>query len=244
MDLHQALQYLVGLGEEKKPVEKLEYSGRHYTDKSIVALKEPTISPIHVSTLSGLMDLLGADCQFEQFSADKHLVHVVSHAQVQVVTKRSNHWKDREVLVDCKLTETRGFEFDKFMGHEQFVIGLLTSFVDSAERESLLKLASNVTSEAVVTSQDDGVSQQLAVKAGISFKEPATIRIIRLAPYSTFREVEQPVSEFLVRAKQAGENQLPTLALFDADGGKWKLTAIENIARMLRAGLDKVTVVS
>jgi hypothetical protein len=40
----------------------------------------------------------------------------------------------------------------------------------------------------------------------------------------------------LVRLQQSGDN-VPTFALFEADGGSWKLETIENIARFLRAGI-------
>lgn len=243
MNLMEAINYLVQLGVEKKPTEKLEYGGRHYTNKEIKRVEEPLVKAIQVSTLSGLCDLIGT--QFEGFDADKHLVHVLAHDRVYVTTKKSNHWKDRDVLIDCSPEEIQGFPFGKFISPEEFTIGLQSRFVPNDDREKVLKISSNVTGEAVVTSTDDGISQQLGVKRGVTLQGHETVRSVKLAPYRTFREVEQPTSEFILRARQQGEQAIPILALFEADGGLWKIHATENIARHLRVHLnEKITIVS
>lgn len=242
--IKEAVQYLVSLGTEQKPIEKLEYGGRHYTNKELKAVSEPLVTAIKVGTLSGLCDLLSS-AKFEGFDPANHLVHVVDYEQAQVVTKKSNHWKQREILVNCEAEKVAEFPFGQFLSHEQFTIGILSRFAVTDDRETILRISSNVTAEAVVTSSDDGVSQQIGVKRGVSLQEHRTIRTVTLAPYRTFREVDQPASDFILRAKQEAENQVPKLALFEADGGKWKLEATENVARYLRVKLgDGVTVVS
>lgn len=55
-----------------------------------------------------------------------------------------------------------------------------------------------------------------------------------LRPYRTFREVEQPASRFVLRLQSGQGDGMPKAALFEADGGAWRLTAIEAIARWLR----------
>jgi len=241
--IKEAVQYLVTLGETKKNVEIIDHEGRRYTDRSIHAMTEPVVSAIKVSTLSGLCDLIGNDCKVEGFSSDHYLVHVVDHEHVQVIAKRSNHWKQREVLVDCTPEETKQFVFGQFVPHEQFTIGLLSQFKDSGDREHVLKISSNVTNEAVVVSADDGISQRLTVNQSVALKSEVVVRTVKLAPWRTFNEVEQPTSEFILRAKN--DNNTTKLALFESDGGRWKLEAIENIARYLRqAAPEKTTVIS
>lgn len=56
--------------------------------------------------------------------------------------------------------------------------------------------------------------------------------IIKLAPYRTFIEVEQPEGEFLLRLQKG-----PSAALFEADGGAWKIQARKNIKEYF---LDKL----
>ena len=53
------------------------------------------------------------------------------------------------------------------------------------------------------------------------------------------RDVEQPTSDFFLRVKQ--EVKSPTLALFEADGGKWKIDAIANTRAFLAACLARAS---
>ena len=53
-----------------------------------------------------------------------------------------------------------------------------------------------------------------------------------LAPYRTFLEVEQPESDFVLRV-----NKEAKLALFEADGGFWKLEAVRLVKEYLSDNL-------
>lgn len=83
-----------------------------------------------------------------------------------------------------------------------------------------------MSNDAATLSEDDGVSQKVTVKSGIQLKELATVRPRwTLKPYRTFREIEQPASKFLFRVKgEAGS--VPACALFEADGGAWRMDAV------------------
>lgn len=59
--------------------------------------------------------------------------------------------------------------------------------------------------------------------------------IVRLTPFRTFSNVEQPASDFLFRIKEGG-----TAALFEADGGAWENEARRNIAMFLRTELEEL----
>jgi hypothetical protein len=252
----EAIELLLTTGRKSaEPIER-EYAGRKYINKELTPITEPLTKALRISTLSSLIELcsgkFGKDSNdtiaelsgFERFDPKAHVIHVVSEKQVQVVTALSNVWKDREVLIDCQLTETQGFPFGKFLKQDEFIIGLLSAFVPSAHRDQLAKLAGNATAEAVTTAEDDGVSQVMGVRSGAHLKDTTQVKnIVSLRFYRTFREVDQPISDFLFRLRQSGEN-IPEFALFEADGGTWKLEALENIARKLSAGLTEATVVS
>lgn len=55
-------------------------------------------------------------------------------------------------------------------------------------------------------------------------------------PYRTFLEVDQPVSEFIFRMKQDKYDGV-LCALFEADGGAWKMEATERIKKYLESEL-------
>ena len=64
---------------------------------------------------------------------------------------------------------------------------------------------------------------------GVALKEQQTVQpIVHLQPYRTFLEVKQPASDFLLRIDKDGHP-----ALYEADGGAWKLEAKRRIAAYL-----------
>ncbi|MEB9782308.1 hypothetical protein P4K16_30685, partial [Bacillus cereus] len=55
---------------------------------------------------------------------------------------------------------------------------------------------------------------------------------VQLSPYRTFVEVEQPESKFVFRMREGAR-----CGLFEADGGAWKLEAMNNIKEYLKEAL-------
>ena len=95
----------------------------------------------------------------------------------------------------------------------------------------------------------DRVIENLA-DPNTGFKEARKITIIpspaRLKPFRTFVEVDQPVSSFVFRMKddRCGGVQC---ALFEADGGAWTISAMEEIKSYLvkeLEGYDNFIVIS
>lgn len=67
---------------------------------------------------------------------------------------------------------------------------------------------------------------------------------VKLRPYRTFHEVEQPASDFIFRMKS--ERGI-SCALFEADGGAWENAAMANIKNYLEfelADVEGFTVIS
>jgi hypothetical protein len=61
-------------------------------------------------------------------------------------------------------------------------------------------------------------------------------------PFRTFRELDQPEGEFLLRLR-SGAGDLPMVALYQAEGIAWELTAIESIHSWLADRLPDHTIV-
>jgi hypothetical protein len=93
----------------------------------------------------------------------------------------------------------------------------------------LLDLASHISSNVKAKLVDTGVSQEATLQRGIAHKEDVEVRArVTLKPYRTFRELSQPASDFIFRV-----NDGPKLALYEADGGTWKIAAIAAIQEWL-----------
>lgn len=102
------------------------------------------------------------------------------------------------------------------------------SIVPTEVRDTLVQLISTVTTENGVSLADDGMTQRVTARSGISLvKQVSVPNPVVLAPYRTFIEVEQPKSPFVFRIRQTGD-EVQT-ALFAADADAWKREAIANI---------------
>ena len=117
----------------------------------------------------------------------------------------------------------------------------------ATDRALLLKFAGTVESGTLAEYGDDGVTQKATVKTGIASKGDAIVpNPVKLKPYRTFLEVDQPASEFVFRMKQDKYDGV-LCALFEADGGAWKMEATERIKKYLESELkeyDNFTVIS
>lgn len=207
--------------------------GLAYTDRPLTAVVEPVLSKVSLLTLTGLVDLVKAGT--DNLIADGWLLHVGSHLSVSLVKKQTDKYGRRVELAASKCDDGQPYAFGRFMDREEFVIGLLSRFVPSPELQDVVKMASGLTASQVVLAEDDGVSQRTTVKQGITLKENVTVKgRVSLKPYRTFREVEQPASEFVFRLRSR-DGGVPECALFEADGGEWKLDAVLTIKTWLDA---------
>lgn len=120
------------------------------------------------------------------------------------------------------------------------LVAMQSCFAPSDEREDVTKVASNIVSTQEATFSDDGISQQVIMKTGVTKKENAIIpNPVRLIPYRTFLEVEQPESEFVFRITE-GRGGAPTFKLVAADGGRWEAVAIDNVKSYLMEALADI----
>ena len=115
------------------------------------------------------------------------------------------------------------------------MIELRSKYQYTEDIDYLLKLLSSITLEDKVQSDDNGLSQQVTVRKGVALKGTETVKpIVKLKPYRTFYEVDQPESEFLLRLGDNGQ-----VGFFEADGGMWKMTARRTIKEYLENALKK-----
>ena len=121
-----------------------------------------------------------------------------------------------------------------------------SKFLQTGDRELVLKFAGTVENGTVAQYSDDGVTQKATIKTGIASKGAAIVpNPVRLAPYRTFLEVDQPESLFIFRMKERADEI--NCALFEADGGAWQMEAMQNIKSYLQEELkelDQFTIIA
>jgi hypothetical protein len=202
---------------------------------------DPSVESISVATLGALRDFIKANV--DGLDLKKLLLHVQSESAVGLLTEVRVPCNKRHLYMDAK-AEITAFRFGEFMDTETFVIGLQTAFVPGGDIEAVKVATGNIREGKERTVSDDGVSQEVTAKVGVQLGFVRLPSPVTLAPFRTFREVEQPSSIFICRARAGSDDAPPKLALFPADGNRWKLDAIQIIAAWLRKEVPEVTVLA
>lgn len=209
--------------------EVVAIDGGDFLSKPVHLPPESRISPLQVSTLTGLIDFIGLESNFDRL--EDAFIHVMSPTEVQLVgdVKGRTLERDRWVIADCSNIIGSGFKFGNWLPPEDFIIAVQTNFVETESRSKLLQLVGSLSDDTSKSLRDDGISQTATVRSGVSMVGEVKIKNpLSLAPYRTFREVSQPYGDFVLRL-QKGRNDKPEVGLWQADGGAWKLQAMSFI---------------
>ena len=201
-----------------------------YVDKKMVRIdKDLRASAVRMSTLSGLVDFIKGQTDFKPIP---YIVQVVSPTEVRLISSLDRD-REREILAEVE-ADIPDFPFGQFIENEKFIINVQAKFMDGEADK-------NDKAGTVTKYGDDGVSQKAAIKKGVtSLSEVEVPSPCKLIPYRTFIEVDQPMSEFIFRVRNDERLESVSCALFDADGGAWKIEAMENIKKYLKSQLRDV----
>ena len=217
-----------------------------YSDKplhQVEAAPYPVPGAVDVTTLGGLVDLINANLELKDYS-NEYVIHVEDECHVSLKAKKSDEYGRRQILVKASPVSFQKFRFGQWIGQEEFIIGVASLFAETVDKDYVLKMASTITNESLMVSEDDGFSQKATAKTGMRLKESVTIKPrVDLAPYRTFPEVAQPMSAFVLRAKCDGEGK-PQLMLVEADGGRWKIDAINTVREKLESYELNIPIIS
>jgi hypothetical protein len=221
---------LIGLS----PARTLDVDGFTHIDKdkSCVLFTPPVPNPVGVDTLSGFVKLL--EVGLESFDPTKTIVHVKAFNQVSLRDLVSDKYGRRQSYVIAEAPKPeREFKFNTYITQEEFNIALRSMFVETDQLLALIGVSGNLAKEMEVRQRDDGFTQEVTAKTGVHMVTEVTVKPrVTLQPFRTFLEVEQPSGDYIFRVKN-DERQGNLCALFEADGGRWKLTAMNTIKEWL-----------
>ncbi len=223
--IKEALQYIIGLGN----VEVKHENGQAYSTQPLNLIKEPIAEAIQVRSLSGIVEYLQSGFDVD----DQLMIHVISPTEVVVCGSLNSNENRNEYIRASAMIPS--FTFDRFYEVEDFNIKLQSTFVKNEDRDIVLQVVGNIKEEDVRTVGDNGVSQAVTARTGVAAVGLVEVpNPVAMKPYRTFVEVEQPESEFIFRMQNG-----PRCALFEADGGAWKIDAMRNIKDYLLVALEK-----
>ena len=220
----------------------VEIGGVEYATRALHDVRKPEPEPktIDLSTLRSFAAFVRE--QTADYAEDRgYFVHVESPTSVRLATGVFGEFNQR---VDVARVRRVGqsFRFDAWHDPETFLIGVQTLFTDEGQKADVLKLVGNIQWDANQTTADDGVTQIVSTRVGLSFKEKtSTPNPWMLSAHRTFAEVTQPSAPFILRTRGGGDKP-KQVALFEADGGQWALAAVENVRAWLAGELPDVAV--
>lgn len=138
----------------------------------------------------------------------------------------------RQIYYEANATDVPGWAEKNTLGFEEAQIALRTRFQETPDTLYAMKLVSDISLGAKVIYNDNGIATTITTQKGVALQTNEQIRpLVKLRPYRTFQEVEQPESIFLIRVSDRG------ISFIEADGGMWKLAARETIKKFLEEHL-------
>jgi len=232
--IREALEYLVNIGVKSDPV--LRVDDKPYSIEKLYPVKEIGPAALEFNFLDSLVTYLKADPDF--WTRIKLIIEIKSPVELALHTQIVGNFNERLTPVQCTALVSE-FPWGRFISPEEFIIMAQSRFVETEDLAKIRSIVGNVKSEEVFQFSDDGISQQVTAKSGVARVENVVIPPrVKLAPYRTFVEIEQPESEFVFRAKKA--DALPCFALFEADGGAWRIEAMKRIKAYLEEQLEGI----
>lgn len=196
-------------------------------------IDHPDILPLN--SLDALIKLVKSEAM--QFVAGKAPLYITipSHLKVQCFTQPNSAERYfRQFFYEVTATDVPGWNSEVKLGFEEMQIALRTRFQETTDAIYAMKLLSDITSGGKITFNDNGIATTVVTQKGVALQTNEAIRpIVKLKPYRTFQEVEQPESTFLIRVSERG------ISFTEADGGMWKLVARETIKKFLEEKLSE-----
>ena len=169
-------------------------------------------------------------------------VHVVSPTEVELISNLDGDRK-RETLAYVKASLPK-INLNNFMSQEEFIIMMQSQFEDFeidgvSDRQIVLQVAGNVIDKTVADYGDDGITQKATIKTGLANADDVKVpNPVVLVPYRSFQEIIQVPSRFVFRMRQSSNGV--NCALFEADGGAWKIDAVMRVKTYLENSLEGV----
>ena len=224
--LKEAIQQI----EKMSPCRIERLNNKVFSDKPMQFVTDLKHKPKTVET-SGLGPLVSIVLNEAEKFYSPIYVEVKDFNEVIAYTAMDDEY-DRQFI--CRaVSDVPAFKFD-WKEHSEAMIAFRSRFIPNPDLDYVLMLLGKIIDSNSVTSEDNGLSQTVEVRKGVGLKDREYIRpIVKLAPYRTFFEIEQPESEFLLRLKEGG-----MVGLIEADGEMWRMESKRRIGQKLSEMLE------
>ena len=225
--LKEAIEFITNLKEGSMEPKVLDINGNTYCNKNLTRYHYfPKADSLSVNTLTSIVDYIKGK---PEELRETMILHVISPTEVRLYSGLVDE-RNREELMraDAIVNE---FQFDRYYDQERFLIELQANFVETEVLTTIMQVAGNIKSGTTANYSDDGVSQKTTIKSGVELADVIVPNPVKLRPYRTFAEIEQPESSYVFRIKDSERG--PAFKLVEADGGLWKNVTMKKIKEYL-----------
>jgi len=232
---------LVKQGDNYIFPDEIYLSGRtFFHNKNYEEIKQKEHEIMILNSLTGLIEFIKiCESNDHKFINKKEsLIRITHYNEIILSSKKYNDNLSFETFVGCHSFKDCQFPFGKFISQEDFAIKLMTFFDNNKAKEDLLSIISCVQSDHLIISEDDGISQEVTTKRGISFKDDVKLPLyLKLLPFRTFPELQTIDEIFILRLRKAGSGEIE-FALFETGSLTWQLELMKNIHEYLLTRLE------
>ncbi len=225
--------------EDARP-ESIVIDGRQYTTRKVHPVHQPgPEAPLEVSTLEAVAQYVNAG--IDKADPKRIFLRVASPSEVRLETWLHPGFCERFCLLRAKAPLPE-HQFGRWLCTEDLSIWLQSCFCGNPVLEEgapvnskagILKYISRVVKVSEAALSDDGTAQAVEVQSALGSKALAMLpNPVKLRPYRTFIEVEQPKSSFVFRLT---EDKGFRYRLDEADGGAWRIEAVKSVAEWLKS---------
>ena len=159
-------------------------------------------------------------------------IHVTAYNEAKLVGRPCPQIGNNRPVYATATNSMKPFHFGSYHPLEDFIIALMSLFVQDDTVDDILSTLGNLASEQIAENKDDRFSQTLHIRSSLTTKTAKPVENpVPLRPFRTFSEIEQPLCTCLIRYKNTDTGI--ACGLWEADGGRWRETAVRSITDFL-----------
>ena len=228
--IKEALQYIASLKEDAMGIVAKEIDGETYIKgQGVRRIENDHCECMTLNTLDALTIMIVEAIKGNMLNLP--LMVRVTGNTVDVFSAMDRFMK-RDHIAQSR-PDVPTIRFNRYMPVEEFIIQLQTCFEEDENhnKTKLLAFVSKLSSEVKVEIEDDGISQKVTSSTGNAVKHSESVTlppIVKLKPMNTYPEINQVETMYLLRVDKDGD-----VALFEADGGRWRFEAQKKIAEYI-----------
>lgn len=218
------LKELIEFLMEQKSPDQIVVKDRVYYDSAYTPANDPYPECMDVNNLTGIVDFIKQKPE----EWEDLFIHVIDYNCVRLYQSKNGDFNQRVSILKGS-SRPCNFNFGRHMDIEDFIIAVNGMFIKTDDRDYALKFVSKIKVDANSKIEDDGISQTVTARVGSSslVSDLDIQPILKLQPFRTFNEIDQPESDFVFRMKLSDNK--PYCSLHECDGEAWKQTAIQSI---------------